>query len=267
MIGLLKREFMRNRTSFFVYCIISILSAWMYIALFPAIQEQSEKLEEIMKSFPTAIMEAFGIEDAGFTTVETFLSTELMSFIWPILAILFAVSRTGASIAGAIENRTLGLEISMPVSRIRLYISKLLGEFLAIALFCVVSILSIIPLCALHGIDVHVSRILMLVVVCILFALMLVSLSLAVSATASEKGHVYFAVGGFIFVSYVANIVASISTGFSWLKHVSIFHYFKSVDALAGRSISSTSIIFFLGVIIVTSGYGLWKFRNRDIPV
>ncbi|HMS25638.1 MAG TPA: ABC transporter permease subunit [Acidimicrobiia bacterium] len=267
MISLLKREFTRNRTSFIVYCIISVLSAWLYVALFPSIQKQSEHLNEIMKSFPPAMLEAFGIDHSGYSTVEKFLSTELMSFIWPILAILFAASRTGASIAGAIDNRTLGLEISMPVSRIRLYVSKLLGEFCAMALFCAVSIMCIIPLCALHGIDVHISRIVLLFAICLLFGLTLVSLALFVSATTTEKGHVYFAVGGLLFASYVANIVAIISSNFSWLKHFSIFHYFASFDVLTGKSISISSLVFFLLVIVVSTVFGLWRFRNRDIPV
>lgn len=155
----------------------------------------------------------------------------------------------------------------MPISRIRLYTSKLLGEFLAMAVFCFISIMSIIPLCALHGIDVRNSRIVQLLILCLLFGLSLTSCALAVSAFVSEKGHVYFTVGGFLFVSYVANIVANISPGFSWLKHISFFYYFTSADVLTGHSIPIPSLIFFIATILASSVFGLWIFRNRDIPV
>ena len=49
MFKLLKREFSRNRTAFIVYCVIAVLSAWLYIVLFPSIQKQSAQLNEIMK--------------------------------------------------------------------------------------------------------------------------------------------------------------------------------------------------------------------------
>ena len=267
MINLLKREFNRNRTSFFVYCLIAVLSAWMYIALFPSIQKQSDQLNEIMKGFPSAMMEAFGIDETGFTSVEKFLSTELMSFIWPILVILFAVSRAGASIAGSIENRVLGLEISMPISRAKLFMSKLIGEYIAMALFCVLSILSIVPLCALHGINLHISRILLLSVLAFIFGFALVSFAFLISAFASEKGHVYFTVGGILFISYVANIVANISDSFSSIKYASVFHYFAPFEILSGKSIPVSSIVVFASLCILFALVGMLKFRNRDIPV
>ncbi len=267
MISFIRREFTRNRTSFIVYCVIAVCSAWMYISLFPSIEKQSAQLDEIMKSFPPAMMKAFGIDKAGFTTVERFLSTELMSFIWPILSILFLVSRAGASIAGSIENRTLGLEISMPLSRTRLYMSKFFGQLLALCVFCVVSIPCIIPLCVVHDIDVDVSNIFSLTLLCFLFGLSVMSFSLCISAATSDKGHVYFTLGGVLFVSFVANIVANISTGFSWLKHFSIFNYFSSFDVLTGESISATSYAFFLCVAAISTVAGLLIFRRRDLPV
>ncbi len=267
MFKLLKREFSRNRTAFIVYCVIAVLSAWLYIVLFPSIQKQSAQLNEIMKGFPPAMMEAFGIDKTGFNSIEKFLSTELMSFIWPILVILFAVSRAGASIAGSIENRVLGLEISMPISRTKLFMSKLIGEYLAMILFCLVSVLSIIPLCALHDIDLHISRIFLLTVLAILFGVTLVSFAFAISALVSEKGHVYFTVGGLLFVSYVINIVSSVSDNFSGLKYVSIFHYFAPFEILSGKIIPAISILVFLMLSVISAIVGSFVFRNRDIPV
>lgn len=267
MIGLIKREFLRNKISFIVYVSIGVLSAWMYIALFPSIQKQSEQLDEIMKTFPPALMEAFGVDKTGFNTIEKFLSTELMSFIWPILVILFSLSRAGASIAGSIENRTLGLEISMPISRMKLFISKLLGEFLAMLIFCSISILSIILLCELHGIEVNVGRILNLALLCFIFGITLVSASFAVSASVSEKGVVYFSLGGALFVSYISNIVANISSNMSWAKYFSVFHYFSTYEVLSGDPIRLTSILFFSALTLISIVLGIFSFRSRDIPV
>lgn len=267
MFPLIKREFLRNRTSFIIYCVISVGFVWMYIALFPSIKEQSAQLDDLLKAFPDSFMKAFGIERASYGKVENYLASELMTFLWPILAVILSVSRAGSSIAGDIENRTIGIELSLPISRSRIYFAKFIGGMVSILVFCFFSIFSILPFCALYNIDIKAGNISMLFLLCVLFCCSIFAMSLFFSAYVSEKGKVYFAVGGILIVSYVANIVALISDGFYWLRHFAFFHYFTSFDALNTGTITWGSIFFFLGLTFISTALGMWKFINRDISI
>jgi ABC-2 type transport system permease protein len=267
MIALIKRELQRNRTSYIIYCLIAVGFIVLYVSLFPSIQEQSAELEKILKAWPKSFLEAFGVDISGYNQIEMYLSSELMSLLWPILAVLLCVSRAGASIAGGIENRSIGLELSLPITRVRLYVAKLIGGLISAVVFCMVSIFMIIPVCAIFSIEVKVDRIAALFLICVLFVKALYSLALLVSSFASEKGRVYFAMGAFVLVSYVGNIVANISDGFSWLKHVSIFYYFDTFGVLKGEFIPVRSWIFFVAVTLFAIIAGSAKFYKRDISV
>jgi len=267
MIAIIKREFLRNKTSFIIYCIISVGFAWMYIALFPSIKDQSAQIDQLLKSMPDAMMEAFGIDESGYGKFENYLASELMSLIWPILAILLGVARAGATVAGDIENRTIGIEMTLPVSRVKIFITKFLGSWISILVFCFISVFSIFPICLTYGIDIKSGNIEVLFLVCIAFSALVFAASLLVSTLVSEKGRVYFAAGGFILVSYVANILAILSDGLSWLRYFSIFHYFNAADAIVRGNISFTDMLFFLLVSLVCFFAGLWKFTNRDISI
>jgi ABC-2 type transport system permease protein len=267
MIAALRREFTRNRTSFYIYCVISIGFALMYIALFPSIQKQSQQIDQIMKSLPDSISQAFGIDKTGFSSIDKYLTTELMSLIWPLLMFLICISRAGSSIAGAIENKTLGLELALPETRLRLFLSKVFGGMIPIALFSFVSTFCILPLCWAYSIHIDFAHVFMLFLICLLVAATVHSFAIAVSASTSDKGHVYFIVGGVVLGSYVANIVAHLTHTFIWLKHISLFNFFIPRDALANGTIHSTSLVFFAVVIIVSLTLGFIQFRQRDIMV
>lgn len=267
MVALIKREFLRNKTSFIVYCIISVCTVWLYISLFPSIQEQSKELSDLMNSMPDAMMKAFGIDKNSFSSIEPYLAVELMSIFWPLMAILLSTSRAGSCIAGDIENRTLELELSLPIPRTRIYISKIIGGLSAVFVFCTISIFSILPICFAYGIEIRVSRILILYVLCLLFSSSVFSSALFVSSFVSEKGKVFFSVGGVLLISYLGNIVANISSGISWVKNFSIFHYYDPIDVLTTGNIELSSIVFFVFLVLLTLTIGLYRFRSRDISI
>ncbi|MFN8015987.1 MAG: ABC transporter permease subunit [Acidimicrobiia bacterium] len=267
MKSLIIREFKRNKTSFIIYCVIAVAFVWMYVALFPSIAAQSKQLDKLLKSFPDTIMKAFGVDKTGFNSVEKYLATELMSILWPIIAIVLCLSRGGSTIAGDIENKTIGLELSLPVSRIKLFFAKFIGTWLSVTLFSFVSILSIIPICMAYSIDVHVENIFTLFLLTLLFSTSLLCVTIAFSAFFSEKGKVYFSVGAVLLISYAINIFALLSKTFSFLKYGSIFHYFDTLSALSDSKISISSLIFFIAVTLISLPIGVTTFKNRDISI
>ena len=267
MKSIIIREFKRNKTSFVIYCLLTIAITWMYVALFPSIASQSKQLDQLLKTFPDSIMKAFGFDKSGFNSVEKFLSTELMTIFWPIIAIVLCLSRAGATLAGDIENKTIGLELSLPIKRINIYVAKFIGSFVSVFLYVSISIFSMIPLCLLHSIDISASKVFKVFIICLLFATALLSASMMFSSIFSEKGKVFFSVGGILIISYVINVFALLSDSYSWLKLLSVFHYFDATKTLSKGLLSTTSIIFFIIVIIISLPIGAIQFNKRDISI
>ncbi len=266
MIPILRKEFASKRTSLIVYCLVIIGLTWMYVALFPTIQAQSESLTKTLRSMGPAL-KAFGIDQISFNTLERFLSIELFGTTWPLLAITFAMARAGAALSGEIEKGTMSILLSQPVKRTGIYLGQYLSGLLAILAFVYITIFAAIPIAAIYNIGFHAQNFAILAVLSLLFVWAIYSLSMLFSAMLNEKGKVYLSTGGLLVLMYVANIVAGLNNKLDWLKYSSLFHYFSASSALASNSVEGISYVVLGGIIIGSTLAGLWWFNRRDMAV
>lgn len=268
MLTILWREIRDRKTSLIAYCTVGIALVWLYVALFPSIQASSSQFEKLFQSYPKGFYQALGIQELSFNTVEKFLSIELFSFMWPILAILFALSRAGGTLAGEIERGTMGLYLSLPISRLKIYFSKYAGILLAIALFIVITIASILPITALYNTTASAAVILRLSLLSMLFMWTIYAMGMFFSALFSERSKVYMVAGGVILIMYAANVVASLKPGLRWIHKGSLFYYYNAQDTLSGgRPLRLSSLLVFIGSIVMFTALGAWLFSKRDITV
>ena len=74
------------QNSLIAYTLGAVATVEMYIALFPAIQDQAEQLNKLLAAYPKGFMEAFGFNgtEALFSRLESYMSTEYFTFFWPI---------------------------------------------------------------------------------------------------------------------------------------------------------------------------------------
>ncbi len=266
MLAIFNKELRDRRNSLIGYCFIGLLFMVMYISMFPAIKEQSANFTQIMKSMPAGLSTAFGINADSFSKLESFLSIEYFSLMWPLMLILLATSRAGAALAGEVERGTMRALLALPVSRTNIYLAKYFAGLSAITIFVAVTIAGIIPMAAAFGQTVPVLRVLEVVGLCLLFGAAVYSVGLMFSAFVGDRGKAYMIVGGLLMLSYVANIVAGLQSSLSWLHKVSIFHYFDGVAALGSGTFNLAAFWLFSGMIGISLVIGLSWFNRRDIP-
>lgn len=98
MLGVYLQSLKDKWKSLLVYIFSSLAFSEMYVALYPALKDMLGELERFMSSFPPEFMEAFGfsMEELTFPTVESFLATEMFTFIWPIILIIIAIGLANA---------------------------------------------------------------------------------------------------------------------------------------------------------------------------
>ena len=241
--------------------------AWMYAALFPTIAKMSGSYSEILKSFPEAFLEAFGIGEEMLTGFESYMSSEHFGLVWPIMLIFLIASFAGASISREIEKGTMEILLSLPISRLKIFFGKYLSGIAALCIFVVFSVLAIIPMAEAYNIDYDVSHFLTMSLLGLIFGWAILGLSMLFSAIFSDKSKVYMATGGIMIVMYVIRIVSILSDKFDKLKYFSFFHYYNAPDALSKNSIAPETFIVFISVAVITTILAAVWFSRRDAAV
>ncbi len=264
---LIKHEIRERKVSLTIYVVVALLLTWLYIILFPTVRDQAASLNKLVETYPDALKKAFKIEGAGFETIESFLSYELFSLMWPLLVIMLGLSRAGNAIAGEIERNTIGTLLAQPISRTRLFMSKYLSGALSIGLFICASILAPIPIGWIYKLNIHPRNFLLCAVFCALFSLAVFSTGMMVSSIMKDRSKVYGIVGGTLFLMYVLNVVSGIKPSLEGLKYASVFHYFDAVTVLSNAHLPLVSCIVFVLITVISTIGGIFFFNSRDISI
>ena len=119
MIKIIIRELQDRKWSLLAFSLGSLLMLWMYAATFRSSQASSAQLQDLVKNYPKGFLDAFGLSDLSPDTIEKYLNAKHFSFLWPMLAIILALSRAGGQVAGEIQTGTMGLLLAMPKKRLK----------------------------------------------------------------------------------------------------------------------------------------------------
>ncbi|MDD5040061.1 MAG: ABC transporter permease subunit [Patescibacteria group bacterium] len=264
---LILRYLKDRRVSTIVYCIATIALLWMYIAMYPTIQQQSATFTEAFKNYPEAVMKAMGIEMMDFSHLENFLAMEQFSIVWPIMVIFLVTAFASNALSREVEKGTMEIVLSRPVSRLKLFMSRYIAGIAVLIIFTLASTLMVAPLAAIHNLDYQFGNYLKTALVGFLFAWAVFSFAMLFSAIFSEKSKVAMVAGGTFIGMYVLKIVASLIERFEWLKYVSFFHYFDANETLIRGNVEVLPIVIFAVVALVCTVIGVVLFQKRDIAV
>lgn len=254
-----------KRWSLLTFCLSAVGLLWMYVAFYPSVQASQATVSEFVKTLPEGLTKAFGLDPRSFTTFEGFLAGKHFSMVWPIMVLSMVAGFAASSIAQEVENGTIELALAEPISRFKIYLSKLTAGVIASTLFVIVSVLAIVPLANAYHIDFSSKSFVVLALVGLLMAYAFLGVAMLFSAMTSDKGRALFLTVGLFLAMYILNIVSLIKPSIENLKYFSMFHYFNYDGLLLDQKIDPYSIIVFLGIFVLTSGMGMIWFNKRDI--
>lgn len=252
--------------SLLILSITGFLFASMYIVMFPSISQQADQLQQLTESMGD-ILKGMGIENTGFTTVESFLSLEYFTIIWPILVFILVGSWAGGQIAGEIDTRVIGRWLSLPISRQTIYWSKYVAALVALLLFCLISAGLLWPATQAVDVDANAQNFLKVSVMCAMFGWALLSFGYLISTIFADRGKVMMFISGLGLSMYVATAVATLKDQLQWLKHFSFFSYLDVQNVLVYGSWEWESVLVFGIVAIACVVAGVIIFQRRDISV
>ena len=259
------KELYQRRWSLIAYSIAALLFLALYVSIFPSFQDQSAKFDELVRSYPKALLEAFNIEQLRLTTIEGFVSVEHFSFVWPLMAMFFGLATAGAAIAGEVDKGTMSFMLSLPIGRTRMFLAKYFSALISIILFTSFSVMSLIPLARIMNLSVSTPNVLKTTILSAVFMWAIYCMGLIISSIASEKSTVYFTVGGILLAMYVVKILSGLVDSLDKLKYTSLFYYYSPDRALANGQLSVAAFIVFISIAIISTFGGLYLFNKRDV--
>lgn len=263
---LLKESLKDHRMRWAVFSIIGLGFLILYIATFPAIQKSSADYDKLVSTLPKGVISAFNIT-TGPQTLMGYLASKHFGFTWPLMLIMLTVSFSSYAIAQGTQDKTLTFLLSTPISRKKLYLTRLTAGVIGIAIFVLTSQLLVIPLAGAFGYALSTTEALLIALLGFFFGLAVLGLGTLSSAVANDPRKSTAAVSGVLLISYVLYLVASLEANLESLKYLSIFHYFNPGKVVTSGSLASLSILVLFGVFLISSLIGIKYFTKKDIPM
>jgi len=100
-----------------------VLVVAMYVAICPSVRDQPS-LNDFLDQMPEAVRSLFATAGADMSTPVGYVQIELLSFMGPILVIMYAVGQGSGAVAGEEERHTLDLLLANPVGRGRIVLTS-----------------------------------------------------------------------------------------------------------------------------------------------
>ena len=266
MLTLFTKTIKKSLISLLIYTTISVAFVWMYVALFPSIFKEREKLKEAFEAYPEGLLQAFAIEiDTFVGSLEGFMAGEYFSFLWPIILIILVITFASAAIAGEIDKGTIELLLAQPISRLKIFLAKYFSGLSIITAFVFLSNFSVVPFATLHNVDYRIQNYLAVSIIGFLFAFAIFGICIMISSFSSTRGRPAAITGGMLIIMYGLNLFSSFQESLSSLKYASFFHYYDFNSAVVDNHIDILNVTLFLAVGIISAIIGAVIFIKRDI--
>src|SRR5690606_36024918 len=94
--------------------------------------------QEIIDRFPPALLAAFGIGDL--TSFPGFIGAEFLNLMWPLIVGIFVIMTGAGLVAQEIERGTVEFWLSVPETRMRLLLGKVVAFALAAGVLVLVTL-------------------------------------------------------------------------------------------------------------------------------
>ena len=193
------------------------------------------------------------------TTEKQILSALLFSFLLPPLVTVFGVTLAG-SWAGDELRQRLELELAAPVPRWRMFVERLLAAFAAVATAIVVTGLAIGATVEIGGLDVPIAAVAAALGTLFVLAACVAAIAFAVAGWRPQLAAA--GAGGFVAVSYFANLVIPLFGLPTWARYLTVFGLYGNPLA-TGVSYWRVAVLFAITVSFAAAGAA--SFQRKDI--
>ena len=244
------------------------LYEWIVTWIYPIII-QSPDIEEIPKSFPSAVKRAFGVSTGEEVDLsyEAYISAQLFGRLWPLIISFYGISTANALVAQPMEQGSMAFPLSSPVSR---------AEILNTQIVVLLTELALVTGTTLGGISAATAHFDLTIAKWQYWRMGILAFSLASTVSAySLLLAVFFdtqeeserLASTLTFAFYGLDVVSSLSDRFSGLRHLTPFGLFRPQEVLQEKLLPTREILvlgMITGVNLLLAGI---LFARKDLAL
>jgi len=240
--------------------LLSIISLQLYI--YPTAVQSSDAMQQYIDAFPEAFKTIFRMED--YFSGEGFLGTELYSLMIPLIFISICAARGSSAIGSEIESGTADVLFTLPISRQRILISKLIAMVLEITFLSILVIFSISIGAGLVDMEIGFSQLVTATSASALMGLIYGSVALLAGSLTGRKG----AATGLAIATAIAALLfyslAPIVDTFDYLTPLNPMDWAINGNPLS-EGVSLANFVKLVSLYFLLSASALAIFNKRDI--
>lgn len=262
IIALAAKTFRDHLKSLTAWISVIVFMTCVQLYVFPTIAKTEEGINQLLESFPESLREVFRMQDYG--TGAGFLSTELFSLMIPLVVIAVGSTWGASGTAQEEENGTADLLFSLPLSRQKVLVSKMIATVLAC--FAVAAIAFINILIGAPMVDMVVDNSHVFAACCSMFLLgtFFSGVGFLVGALTGKKGVALGISAGIGILTFLFYSLAPLVDTFDFLSPVNPIQWsiggnqlFDGADYVGQAKLAATS----LGLYILA----ITTFNKKDI--
>lgn len=199
-----------------------------------------------------------------FSTLPGYLNAEIFSIYGPLILIGSAIIGVVSTTAGEEEDGSLGLVLSLPLSRRAVMLSKAAGVAVALVVIALIVWIGLIVGVVIAGGGVGAADLAAQAVHLTALALFFGALAFALAAGAGWRTGALAISGAAAVLSYLVNGLAPLVDGIGWAQKLSPFYYYSGSDPLTG-GIDAGHLAVLLLCTAALTWLGLAGLGRRDL--
>ena len=259
----IRKTLFDQRRSYPAWCAGVLLVVAMYVALWPSIRRQPS-MQDFLDQMPEALRNLFAMSGADMSTPVGYIQIELLSFMGPLLVLLYAVAAGSSAVAGEEDRGTLDLLLATPTPRTRIVVEKAMAMAVGTVGLCALLGVALVAEGALVDLALPVGHVAAAMLHLALLGLVFGALALAVGAgtgrlALSRAVPVLLAV-----VGYVVNGLGGLVDWLRPLQNLSPFYQYAAHDPLR-QGISWVSVGVAVATVVVLVVVAAVAFDRRDV--
>lgn len=264
MLSIIKQKFKEQRMSLFYYFMGLLAYSWMLVGLFPTMKKMD--LQALYGSYPKEILKFFGESGVdSMSRIEGFLSLEFLSLFFILIVAFYVAATAGATIAGAIEKKTMDFQLSQPVSRTKLLLSETIMGLFGTFLLVFLTAFSIWVLGRAYQVEIGERGLLAFTIIATLFLWAIYGIALIFSSFLKSKIMVASTTLTLMMAFYVFSSMTRMVEKLADYDKYSLFYLYDPQKNLESGTFNANHALILLAIFIIGLIISLLIFNKRDI--
>jgi ABC-2 type transport system permease protein len=236
------------------------------VLVYPTVRDKPE-LNKLVQDYPDVLKALIGAgENVDFLSGPGYLTTELFSFLVPLILLILAIGMGAGAIAGEEERGTLDLLLAHPVSRSRVVGEKFAALTLVVSALGVVLVIALWASAAIVDLEISVARLAEASAAAVFLAVAYGTLALLAGCVTGRRSISIGATAALAFAAYVLNSLGTLVGGLEPYRKLSPFYHYAAGEPLR-NGLGAVHVAVLLGIAAALALLAVVAFERRDVAV